>query len=107
MNQISAPELAAWLSDEQRPQPVLLDVRELSELQICQIPGSVHMAMHTVPLRHAELDPQTPIVCICHHGGRSMQVANYLLQNGFDQIINLTGGVHAWATLVDTSMARY
>ena len=45
MEQISAPELAQWLADKNRPQPFLLDVRELSEVQLCQIPQSVHIAM--------------------------------------------------------------
>jgi rhodanese-related sulfurtransferase len=47
------------------------------------------------------------IVCICHHGGSSMQVANFLERAGFAQMINLTGGVHAWAQQVDTNMPTY
>jgi rhodanese-related sulfurtransferase len=104
---ISVSELAQWLTDKNRVQPVLLDVREASEVQLCQIPGSLHMVMNSVPNRIDELDMGTPIVCICHHGTRSMQVARFLKQRGFDQVINLTGGVHAWALQVDPSMQTY
>ena len=104
---ITASDLAGWLADADRVQPQLLDVRELPEVQVCQIPGSVHIAMHSIPARINELDPQAPVVCICHHGARSMQVARFLSQNGFDDVINLTGGIHAWATQVDLTMARY
>ena len=107
MEQITAPVLAQWLADSQRPAPLLLDVRELSEVQLCQIAGSQHMAMHSVPERLAELDAQAAIVCICHHGMRSMQVARFLEQQGFDQVWNLSGGIHAWATQVDARRATY
>lgn len=107
MQQITAPELAAWLNDQTKISPFLLDVREPAEHQTCHIPGVLLMPMQTVPLRMQELDPDTVIVCICHHGGRSMQVANFLERNGFAQVINLTGGVHAWAQQVDQSMPTY
>jgi rhodanese-related sulfurtransferase len=107
MQQINAPELAAWVADASRSQPVLLDVREPREHQICLIKGSVTMPMNTVPAHISELDSTAPIVCICHHGGRSMQVANFLEQNGFANVINLAGGIHAWAQLVDPSMPTY
>jgi rhodanese-related sulfurtransferase len=65
------------------------------------------MAMHSIPARLNELDKEIPIVCICHHGVRSMQVGRFLEQQGFEQIINLTGGIHAWATQVDSTMQTY
>jgi rhodanese-related sulfurtransferase len=107
MELITAPDLAKWLENKGQPQPVLLDVREPAEVQLCQIPESVHMAMHSVPERFNELNKATPIVCICHHGARSMRVAQFLEQQGFARVINLTGGIHAWATQVDLNMERY
>lgn len=104
---IDVTELSGWLEDDKRPNPILLDVREFSEVQLCQIPGSIHMAMNTVPARLDELDQEIPIVCICHHGARSMQVAHFLKQHGFEAVFNLTGGIHAWAMLVDPSMEMY
>lgn len=107
MQQLSVTELAAWLMDQQRPAPFLLDVREPWEFETCHIPGAQLMPMQTIPARYQELDLDQQIVCICHHGGRSMQVANFLHRQGFTQVLNLTGGVHAWANQVDESMPTY
>ena len=107
MQTLTAPELAAWLADTSREKPVLLDVREPWEFQTCRIEGSVPIPMNSIPARMQELDDETPIVCICHHGARSMSVAAFLERNGFTQVTNLTGGVHAWALQVDNSMPTY
>ncbi len=107
MQQLTAPQLAEWSQDESRAKPVLLDVREPWEFQTCHIPGAVAMPMQTVPARQEELDPDAPIVCICHHGMRSMQVAAFLERAGFTHVTNLSGGVHAWAQQVDPSMPTY
>jgi rhodanese-related sulfurtransferase len=107
MNHISALELAHWLNDSQRKTPVLLDVREPWEFDTCHIPGSKLMPMSNVPSMQEELDPEQPIVCICHHGARSMQVAAFLERAGFNDVTNLTGGVHGWAMQVDEQMPTY
>jgi rhodanese-related sulfurtransferase len=107
MQHITAPELAAWIADSSRPAPVLLDVREPWEYQTCHIAGVTLIPMNTIPARQGELDADAQIVCICHHGGRSAQVAAFLERNGFTQVTNLTGGVHAWALQVDKSMPTY
>ena len=92
---------------QQKKSPILLDVREPWEYETCHIAQAQLIPMSVIPLRLDELDPETQIVCVCHHGGRSMQVAHFLERNGFNQILNLTGGVHAWALQVDTSMPTY
>jgi rhodanese-related sulfurtransferase len=107
MQQITAPELAAWLRDPSRPRPVLLDVRENWELETCRIDGSIQIVMNTIPARIDELDEEQEIVCICHHGARSMQVAAFLERNGFGKVSNLTGGIHAWAVQVEPAMPKY
>ena len=107
MQHITAPELAQWLADSGKKTPVLLDVREPWEYQTCHIGGAQLMPMQTVPVRFNELEPEATIVCVCHHGGRSMQVANFLERQGFGQISNLNGGVDAWAGVVNPAMARY
>ena len=107
MQTVTAPELAAWLADDTRPKPVLLDVREPWEFETCHIAGSLPMPMNTVPARIDELEEDMPIVCICHHGARSMQVAAFLERNGFENVTNLTGGIHAWALQVDPAMPKY
>lgn len=107
MKQIRAHQLAEWLADESRINPALLDVREAFELEICSLPGSQHIPMHQVPLQLEALNPDQEIVVICHHGGRSMQVAMFLDNKGFAAVHNLAGGVEAWATEVDPKMRRY
>lgn len=92
-------------SPEQRP--LLLDVREPWELAICRIEGSKSIPMQQIPRALAELDPERPIVCICHHGIRSYQVARFLEHQGFRRVINLEGGVAAWARDLDPTMATY
>lgn len=107
VTQLSARDLADWLADGARPAPQLLDVREAWEVEHCAIAGSLAIPLGSVPARATELDPARPLVCICHHGGRSMQAAHYLAQRGFDNIYNLAGGVDAWALQIEPSMPRY
>ena len=108
MQQLTATELAAWLNDPNRPQPLLLDVREGWEIAQCALPGITHIPMQEIPLRQQELDPDTPTVVICHHGMRSYQVGLFLERNnGFAQLFNLSGGVAAWAEQVDPAFPRY
>lgn len=107
MRQITPKEVAAWLADGSRPRPVLLDVREPWEHQTCRIDGSVLIPMGEVPQRTSELDADSDIVVVCHHGGRSMQVALFLAGQGFGKVHNLAGGVDAWARTVDPSMPVY
>lgn len=107
MQQISPVELAHWLRDTQRPAPLLLDVREPWEFELCHIEGSQAMPMGSVPARLAELDPEREVVVICHHGGRSAQVGMFLERQGFGKVINLAGGVSEWAGRVDPTMAQY
>lgn len=107
MRQISPLELADWLADGGRTPPVLLDVREPWEYQICHLAGTKHIPMHAVPVRLNELAPDDEVVVICHHGGRSMQVAMFLERAGFSAVYNLMGGVAGWASQVDPGMPRY
>ena len=107
MKQLSAPELAAWLADAQREKPVLLDVREAWELEKARLEGALHIPMRDIPARLTEIDAQKDVVAICHHGGRSMQVAMFLEKNGFARIHNLQGGVDAWSRTVDPALPTY
>lgn len=111
MRHISPLQLADWLDDAAQPAPLLLDVREAWEFDTCHIDGARLLPMQSIPQQLAqltqELGSQQPVVCICHHGARSLQVAAFLEQNGFSHITNLTGGIHAWAQQVDSGMATY
>lgn len=99
-------KLRAILADDARP--YLLDVREPWETSAVSFPGAVAMPMGEVPGRaHQELDPDERIVVICHHGVRSLNVANWLRNQGFDQAQSLRGGIDAWAREIDPAVARY
>lgn len=93
--------------DSAEPAPLLLDVREPWEFQICSIEGSVLVPMGRIPSACGELEPHRTTVVICHHGIRSRQVAYYLERAGFTDVINLSGGVEAWAREVDHTMDVY
>lgn len=108
MQRFVPTQLAAYLQQNDEA-PLLLDVREAWEFEICHIDGSELIPMQQVPLavEQAHLDPARETVVICHHGIRSRQVAYYLEQLGFNRLINLEGGVEAWAQEVDPTMKRY
>jgi rhodanese-related sulfurtransferase len=105
MHQTTARDLHARIQGDDRP--LLLDVREPWEFAICRIDGAELMPMSQIVRRLGELDPKRETVVVCHHGIRSQQVALYLEHQGFERIINLQGGVAAWARDVDPGMPTY
>ena len=107
MKQISAPDLAAWLADASREKPVLLDVREPWEFERARIDGAQLVPMREVPTRVGEIGRDRAVVAICHHGGRSMQVALFLEKAGYNNVHNLEGGVDAWSRTVDPAVPVY
>ena len=104
MLSMSATQLATHL---QIAAPLLLDVREPWEFDICHIDGSINMPMAQVPQRLDELQAEDKIIVICHHGIRSQQVIWFLQQQALENLVNLDGGVDAWARTVDTDMPGY
>ncbi|MDR7323477.1 MULTISPECIES: rhodanese-like domain-containing protein [Catenuloplanes] len=74
----------------------LLDVREQDEWEAGHAPGAHHLPMQEIPVRIEEVPADGDVVVVCRMGGRSAQVVNYLLQNGWDNVRNLTGGMKAW-----------
>ncbi|MBT8446045.1 MAG: sulfurtransferase [Gammaproteobacteria bacterium] len=104
IDEITPQELAAKLAKEGLQ---ILDVREQWERDLCHLPESIHIVMAEVPGRLGELDPACPVAVLCHHGMRSMQVALFLADSGFQAVANITGGIDRWATDVDPSLARY
>jgi rhodanese-related sulfurtransferase len=110
--QIRPSQLSDWLAAARaHGTPVVLDVREPSELQIASIKADgfelLTIPMGVIPPRLNELDPEQPIACLCHHGGRSMQVASFLKARGFAHVANIAGGIHAWSAEVDPGIPRY
>ena len=104
MHSISVAQLAAQLKNEK---PLLLDVREPWEYEICHIDGSINIPMGHIPQQLAQLQGAAEIIVICHHGIRSQNVIRFLQQHSVDGLVNLDGGVDAWAREVDLDMPLY
>jgi adenylyltransferase/sulfurtransferase len=88
-------------------QLVLLDVREPWEFDLAKLNGSTLIPLATLPQSLGKLKRETEIVAICHHGMRSADATNFLLQQGFSNVKNLVGGIDAWSAQVDRSVPRY
>ncbi len=111
-DQVQPAQLQDWIAS-QAPNgaAVVLDVREAWEVQTASVTAQgfelVKIPMHTIPPRLSELDRNQPIAVLCHHGGRSMQVAAFLVQQGFSHVANIAGGINAWSSQVDASVPTY
>jgi rhodanese-related sulfurtransferase len=104
--EISAREVAHLKSGESGL--ILLDVREPWEFATSQIAGSTHIPMGDIPSRaFQELDPEAHIVTVCHAGVRSMNVALWLRNQGFEKVQSLSGGIDSWSREVDPKVPRY
>lgn len=85
----------------------LLDVRETYELEICSLAGALHIPLPEIPDRMDEVPKSTPVVVLCHHGIRSARAITFLKEQGWSDLINLEGGIHAWAQEIDFDMTTY
>ena len=85
----------------------ILDVREPWEVEIASVAGAVLIPMQQLPGRLAELDTAERLAVLCHSGGRSARVADWLAGNGFATVANVQGGIDAWSTEIDTTIPRY
>jgi rhodanese-related sulfurtransferase len=101
---ITPRELKEKLDDGDRPE--ILDVRESWEFELARIEGSTLIPLSELPERFRELDPAAETVVVCHHGSRSAYATRALAQTGFRKVLNLEGGLDAYAD-VDESVPRY
>ncbi|MEI8030753.1 MAG: rhodanese-like domain-containing protein [Comamonadaceae bacterium] len=110
--QIRPSELSTWLQAARADgTPVVLDVREAAELRQASVKSDGFLLL-TIPMsqlvaRLDEIDPKQAIACLCHHGGRSMQVAAFLQSKGFSRVANIAGGINAWSDELDPNVPRY
>ncbi|MBT8141987.1 MAG: sulfurtransferase [Gammaproteobacteria bacterium] len=104
--QLAVQECATRLQSEPE-NTLLLDVREPWELDLAAVNGSINIPMHLVPVRLQELPQDKTIIVMCHHGGRSQQVAQYLTHHGYARVFNLSGGIHAWSEQVEPEIPQY
>ncbi len=103
--EISAEELKA--RQDRGDKFVLLDVREPFEYDIARIPGSILIPLGELPSRMSELDSADEIVIHCKMGGRSAKALRQLQKAGFGKLLNVEGGILAWADRVDPAMPKY
>ena len=98
----------ALLEGDAGGRPVLLDVRNPDEHELCQLPGAVLLPLPELPERADELEPYRgrTIVVYCHHGVRSLSGAAFLSSLGFSTT-SLRGGIEAWSREVDPSVPTY
>lgn len=89
------------------PAPLLLDVREVSERQVCRIGEGLHIPTGEVPFKWESLPRDRHIIIYCHHGMRSLRVARFLQERGFRNVQSLRGGIEAWSLEIDPSVPRY
>ncbi|MGZ5194346.1 MAG: rhodanese-like domain-containing protein [Ramlibacter sp.] len=112
IDQVRPSGLAQWFTAQASAGPaIVLDVREPWELQTASVKAGgfevVAIPMNEIPARIAQLDPERPIACLCHHGARSQRVAMFLAQNGFTRVANIAGGIDAWSAECDEGVPRY
>jgi adenylyltransferase/sulfurtransferase len=86
---------------------VIIDVREPYELEICHIEGAEPIPMRTIPARLERLPRDKHLLILCHSGGRSGRITDFLRAQGFLAVSNITGGIDAWAQALDPTMRRY
>ena len=107
MQDITPAELQQRLAAD-TPPPLLLDVREPWEIERARLPHSHCIPMGELQARANELDPDQETVVLCHHGIRSRSVCLFLEQHlRFSSVLNLAGGIDAWARQVDPSIPTY
>jgi len=104
--EISAPELAALLDDDEPP--VLVDVRTEPERALASIEPSTHIGLDRFVARApVEVPKDADVIVYCHSGMRSLQAAMWMRRNGWTRVRNLAGGIDAWSLTVDPEMPRY
>ncbi|MGE3511507.1 MAG: rhodanese-like domain-containing protein [Vicinamibacterales bacterium] len=104
VRQISAPDLRKMLESDARP--LVVDVRTEHERALASLEPTVLLTKETYQQLLLR-ERNSPLVFMCHHGIRSQAAAEHFLQQGFQQVFNLSGGIDAWSQLVDPSVPRY
>lgn len=107
VSQMSVVDLKKKLDSTE--EVVLIDVREQAEFDIARIPGSTLIPLSTFQQRWTELEPHRgkEIVIHCKMGGRSMQACQFLAAQGFENLVNVTGGITAWSDEIDPAVPKY
>jgi rhodanese-related sulfurtransferase len=86
---------------------LLVDVREPWEFEVCRIEGAKLIPMGSIPANLQALDTGDEVICYCHHGMRSLDVAVWLRGQGVERAKSLAGGVDRWSLEIDPRVPRY
>jgi len=90
---------------------LLIDVREPAEFQLASIQGAELIPMRTVPAQlqrlEAAADEAAALIVYCHHGVRSLNVVNWLREQGVSGCQSMAGGIDRWSLQIDPSVPRY
>ena len=103
--EISVAELKGRLDRGERL--LLVDVREPWEYETCRIEGARLIPMRSIPANLQALRVEEDVICYCHHGRRSLDVAAWLQQQGVDGARSLAGGIERWSVEADPKIPRY
>ncbi len=98
---------AKRLLDEPAHPALLLDVRETYETEICHVKGSQLIPMRQIPERMHDLPREAHLLILCHSGGRSLRITEFLRAQGFTAVSNVAGGIAAWTDQIDPTLRRY
>jgi rhodanese-related sulfurtransferase len=95
VNEIDSETLQARLAEGE--DVLLVDIRTPAEVEQGAIPNAKHIPMHLLPVRAEELPKDKELVLYCRSGARSYHACQFLAQQGYDNALNLRGGIIAWA----------
>ena len=98
---------AKHLRDTAPERTMIVDVREPFELELCRVEGAEHIPMRQIPENVATLPRDKHLLILCHAGGRSLRVTQFLRAQGFPAVSNIAGGIDAWAQEIEPGMPRY
>jgi len=92
---------------EKNPSIQFLDVRESGEVEIGHISDALQIPLNFIPYSLEKIPQDETLIVYCHHGMRSMKAVEYLKAKGFDNVVNLAGGIHEWSTKIDPTIPTY
>ncbi|MCG6158402.1 rhodanese-like domain-containing protein [Rubinisphaera margarita] len=105
--EVSCAQVKEMLDDER--DFLLLDCREVEEYETVHIEGAKLMPMSEIVRKVGQIDEhrEKPVIVYCHHGGRSLRVTKFLIDQGFTDVKSMAGGIDEWAEKIDPSKPRY
>ena len=92
---------------EKNPSIQFLDVRESEEIEIGHISDALQIPLRFIPYSLEKIPQDETLIVYCHHGMRSLKAVEYLKAKGYNNVVNLAGGIHEWSTKIDPTIPTY